>query len=140
MYNNASVSYFNEDNEDECLINIYAKLYDITIDNEYATVLFINLTGDMNTVTIFDLNKNIKYGTYSEYSDYSLTELEEEINMLYKEFYSQYIDFEPMIIIIHDATKMPDCADDYELIEYLNEKLTILRAMQTYVFCTVRDN
>ena len=42
--------------------------------------------------------------------------------MLYREFYSQYIDFEPMIIIIHDAAKMPDCADDYELIEYLKAK------------------
>lgn len=140
MYNNASVSYFNEDTEDDCLINIYAKLYDLTLDNEYITVLFINLTGDMTTVTIFDLNKKIRYETYSEYSDYSLMELEEEINMLYREFYSQYIEFNPMVIIIHDATKMPDCADDYELIEYLNEKITILRAMQTYVFCTVRDN
>ena len=68
-----------------------------------------------------------------------ILELENQIDMLYREYYINSIEFEPVVIIIHDATQMPDCADEYELVEYLNDKLTILRVMRTFVFCTVRN-
>lgn len=136
---NASVSYFDSENENDVLVNIYRKLYDISIDYNNITILFVNLTGDMDTVTIYDLNKSIHYFSYSEYNDYSLVELENQIDMLYREYYINSIEFEPVVIIIHDATQMPDCADEYELVEYLNDKLTILRVMRTFVFCTVRN-
>ena len=29
--------------------------------------------------------------------------------------------------------------DEYELVDYLNDKLTILKAMRTFVFCTIRN-
>ena len=122
---NASVSYFDSENENDVLVNIYRRLYDISID--------------YNNITIYDLNKAIHYFSYSEYNDYSLLELENQIDMLYREYYINSIEFEPVVIIIHDATQMPDCADEYELVEYLNDKLTILRVMRTFVFCTVRN-
>lgn len=137
--NNASVSYFDSENETDVLVNIYSKLYDISIDYNDMTILFINLTGNMDTVTIYDLNKIIHYFSYSEYNDYSMLELENQISMLYEEYYSKNIEFEPVIIIIHDATNMSDCADEYELVDYLNDKLTILKAMRTFVFCTIRN-
>lgn len=137
--NNASVSYFDSENETDVLVNIYSKLYDISIDYNNLTILFVNLTGNMDTISIYDLNKSIHYFSYSEYSDYSLLELENQIDMLYREYYSQNIEFEPVVIIIHDANNMPDCADEYELVEYLNDKLTILKAMRTFVFCTIRN-
>lgn len=137
--NNASVSYFDSENETEVLVNIYSKLYDLSIDYSDMTIIFINLTGDMDTITIYDLNRSINYYSYSEYSDYTLFELEDQINMLYTEFYLQHIEFEPVVLIIHDATKMVDCTDEYELVEYLNDKLTLLKAMRTFVFCTIRN-
>lgn len=137
--NNASVSYFDSENETDVLVNIYRKLYDISIDYNNLTILFVNLTGDMDTVTIYDLNKAIHYFSYSEYSDYSLLELENQIDMLYRDYYIKQIEFEPVVIIIHDATQMIDCADEYELVEYLNDKLSILKVMRVFVFCTIRN-
>ena len=136
--NNASISYFDCDSEVDALVHVYNKAYNISLDNENLTFIFINLTGDLDTVTIHDLSNPVKYNTYSEYSDYSLMELEEQIYLLYNEFYKHGIYYDPVIIIIHDATKMPDCADEYELLEYLNDKLALLKVLRTYIFCTVK--
>lgn len=136
--NNASVSYFTTDSEADVLVYMYSKLYKLSLDYDNLTVLFINLTGNMDTITIYDLNHNINYSSYSEYSDYSLNELEDQIYMVYNEFYKKNELYEPIVIMIHDATKMPDCVDEYELLEYLNDKLSLLKVLRMYIFCTVK--
>ena len=136
--NNASISYFTTDSEVDVLVYMYTKLYELSLDFDNLTVLFIDLTGNMDTITIYDLNHNINYGSYSEYSDYSLNELEDQIYMVYSEFYKKNEPYDPIVIMIHDATKMPDCADEYELLEYLNDKLSLLKVLRTYIFCTVK--
>lgn len=136
---NASVSYFDSENETDVLLNVYNKLYNLSLDYNDLSIIFVNLTGDLDTITLDDLNKKIPYNSYSEYREFSLLELEEQISLLYNEFYIKHITFEPVVIIIHDCTEMPDCADDYEIYEYLNDKLGLLNILRTYVFCTVRN-
>lgn len=136
--NNASISYFTDEDEIDALLHMYDKLYRLSLDNENIMIIFIDLTEKLDTITIFDLANKIKYQSYSEYTDYSLLELEDQIDLLYKEFYRNNIYYDPVVIMIHDATKMPDCADEYELLDYLNDKLTLLKVLRTYIFCTVR--
>ena len=136
--NNASISYFTNEDEIDALLHMYDKLYRLSLDNENIMIIFIDLTEKLDTITIFDLANKIKYQSYSEYTDYSLLELEDQIDLLYKEFYRNNIYYDPVVIMIHDATKMPDCADEYELLDYLNDKLTLLKVLRTYIFCTVR--
>ena len=136
--NNASISYFASEDEIDALLHMYDKLYRLSLDNENIMIIFIDLTEKLDTITIFDLANKIKYQSYSEYIDYSLLELEDQIDLLYKEFYRNNIYYDPIVIMIHDATKMPDCADEYELLDYLNDKLSLLKVLRTYIFCTVR--
>lgn len=136
--NNASISYFTNEDEIDALLHMYDKLYRLSLDNENIMIIFVDLTEKLDTITIFDLANKIKYQSYSEYTDYSLLELEDQIDLLYKEFYRNNIYYDPVVIMIHDATKMPDCADEYELLDYLNDKLTLLKVLRTYIFCTVR--
>ena len=136
--NNASISYFTNEDEIDVLLHMYDKLYRLSLDNENIMIIFVDLTEKLDTITIFDLANKIKYQSYSEYTDYSLLELEDQIDLLYKEFYRNNIYYDPVVIMIHDATKMPDCADEYELLDYLNDKLTLLKVLRTYIFCTVR--
>lgn len=136
--NNASISYFASEDEIDALLHMYDKLYRLSLDNENIMIIFIDLTEKLDTITIFDLANKIKYQSYSEYTDYSLLELEDQIDLLYKEFYRKNIYYDPIVIMIHDATKMPDCADEYELLDYLNDKLSLLKVLRTYIFCTVR--
>ena len=136
--NNASISYFTSEDEIDALLHMYDKLYRLSLDNENIMVIFIDLTEKLDTITIFDLANKIKYQSYSEYTDYSLLELEDQIDLLYKEFYRNNIYYDPIVIMIHDANKMPDCADEYELLDYLNDKLSLLKVLRTYIFCTVR--
>ena len=136
--NNASISYFTDEDEIDALLHMYDKLYRLSLDNENIMIIFVDLTEKLDTITIFDLANKIKYQSYSEYTDYSLLELEDQIDLLYKEFYRNNIYYDPVVIMIHDATKMPDCADEYELLDYLNDKLTLLKVLRTYIFCTVR--
>ena len=124
--------------EIDALLHMYDKLYRLSLDNENIMIIFVDLTEKLDTITIFDLANKIKYQSYSEYTDYSLLELEDQIDLLYKEFYRNNIYYDPVVIMIHDATKMPDCADEYELLDYLNDKLTLLKVLRTYIFCTVR--
>lgn len=136
---NASVSYFDLDNEVDVLLNVYNKLYNLSLQYNDLSIIFVDLTDKLNTLTIDDLNKKIPYNSYSEYREFSLLELEDQISLLYNEFYLKHITFEPIVIIIHDCTKMPDCADEYEMYEYLNDKLGLLNMLRTYIFCTVRN-
>lgn len=136
---NTTVSYFCNDDEVEVLVELFNKAYQIGLDNEDGIILtYINLTGTYN-ITIDDLTYPINFTTYSEYEDYTLEELEEQIYTIYHDFYSKGIYYDPVVIMIHDATKMCDDNDDYELIKYLNDKLTLLEVMKVYIFCTVRD-
>lgn len=137
-FNNASITYFDNENEADTLVYMYDKAYKLSLDNENITLIFINLTGDLDTLTIDDLSIKINYNSYSEYIDYSLIELEDQISLLYNEFYRKGIYYDPVVIIIHDANKMPDCADEYELLDYLNDKLALLKVLNLYIFCTVR--
>lgn len=139
MIQNAIITYFCNDSEEEVLVGLYNKAYNIALDNDGITLMFINLTGNLSTVTIDDLTYPIPYGTYSEYTDYTFEELEEQIYYIYKEFYSKGILYEPVVIIIHDSSKMCEENDDYQLITYIDEKVSLLEVMQVYVFCTIRD-
>lgn len=136
---NAAISYFDSENETEVLLNVYNKLYKLSLEYNDLAIIFVNLTEDLYTLSIDNLNKKIPYNSYSEYREYSLLELEDQISLLYNEFYLKHITFEPVVIIIHDCTKMSDCADEYEIYEYLNDKLGLLNVLRTYVFCTVRN-
>ena len=139
MIQNAIITYFCNDSEEEVLVELYNKAYNIALDNDAITLMFINLTGNLSTITIDDLTYPIPYGTYSEYNDYTFEELEEQIYYIYKEFYSKGILYEPIVIIIHDSSKMCEENDDYQLITYIDEKVSLLEVMQVYVFCTIRD-
>ena len=139
-FSNGSLSYFDSDNETDVLVNLYNKVYQLSQSNKNMTIIFINLTGNYDTITINDLTKKIYSNSYSEYSDYSLSELEDQISLVYNDFYKPGIPWEPIVIIIHDAVKMIDCYDEYTLIDYLNDKLTLLKVLKTYIFCTIRND
>lgn len=137
---NASISYFCEDDEVDVLVEMFNKAYRLGLDNEDGIILtYINLTGEYDKVTIDDLTYRINFSTYSEYTDYTLEELEDQLYIIYHEFFTKGIYYDPVVIMIHDATKMCDDNDDYELIKYLNDKLALLDVMRVYIFCTVRD-
>lgn len=135
---NASVSYFCRDDEVEVLVEMFNKAYRIGLDAEEGIVLiYINLSGDYK-ITIDDLSYPINFSTYSEYNDYTLEELEEQLSLIYNEFYTQGIYYDPVVIMIHDSSRMCDDNDEYELISYLNDKMTLLEVMRVYIFCTVK--
>lgn len=137
---NASISYFCEDDEVDVLVEMFNKAYRIGLDTEDGIILtYINLTGEYDKVTIDDLTYRINFSTYSEYTDYTLEELEEQLYLIYHEFFTQGIYYDPVVIMIHDASKLCDDNDDYELIKYLNDKIALLDVMRVYIFCTVRD-
>ena len=137
---NATISYFCEDDEGTALVELFNKAYNIGHDNEDGIILpYINLTGSYSKITIDDLTYPINYTTYSEYNDYTLEELEEQLYVIYHDFYSKGIYYDHVVIMIHDAAKMCDDNDDYELIRYINDKLALLEVMRVYIFCTVRD-
>ena len=73
--NNASISYFTNEDEIDALLHMYDKLYRLSLDNENIMIIFVDLTEKLDTITIFDLANKIKYQSYSEYTDYSLLEL-----------------------------------------------------------------
>ncbi len=136
---NASISYFCNDDEVDVLVELFNKAYRVGLDNEDGIILtYINLSGE-DKITIDDLSYPINFSSYSEYNDYTLEELEEQLYLVYREFYTQGIYYDPLVIMIHDASKMCDDNDDYELIRYLNDKLALLDVMRVYIFCTVRD-
>ena len=136
---NASISYFCNDDEVDVLVELFNKAYRVGLDNEDGIILtYINLSGE-DKITIDDLSYPINFSSYSEYNDYTLEELEEQLYLVYREFYTQGIYYDPLVIMIHDASRMCDDNDDYELIRYLNEKLALLDVMRVYIFCTVRD-
>lgn len=139
MTQNVIISYFSKGDEEDALVGIYNKAYKIAKDNEAIALIFIDLSNAYDTITIDDLTYPIPYGSYSEYNEYTFEELEDQIYYIYKEFYSQGILYEPVVIIIHDASKLCEDNDDYQLIRYLDEKLTLLDIMQVYVFCTIRE-
>ena len=139
MIQNAVISYFSKGDEEDVLVGIYNIAYKISQDNKAISLIFINLANEYDTITIDDLTYPIPYGSYSEYNEYTFEELEDQLYYIYKEFYSQGILYEPVVIIIHDASKLCEDNDDYQLIRYLDEKLTLLDIMQVYVFCTIRE-
>ena len=139
MIQNVIISYFSKGDEEDALVGIYNNAYKIAKDNEAIALIFINLSNEYDTITMDDLTYPIPYGSYSEYNEYTFEELEDQIYYIYKEFYSQGILYEPVVIIIHDASKLCEDNDDYHLIRYLDEKLTLLDIMQIYVFCTIRE-
>lgn len=137
---NASISYFCRDDEVDVLVSLFNKAYNVGLDSEDGIILtYINLTGEPDKITIDDLSYPINFSTYSEYTDYTLEELEEQLSLVYNEFYTKGIYYDPLVIMIHDAAKMCDDNDDYELIKYLNDKMALLDVMRVYIFCTVRD-
>ena len=139
MIQNAVISYFSKGDEEDALVGIYNIAYKIAQDNEAISLIFINLSNDYDTITIDDLTYPIPYGSYSEYNEYTFEELEDQIYYIYKEFYSQGVLYEPVVIMIHDASKLCEDNDDYQIISYLDDKLTLLDIMQVYVFCTIRE-
>lgn len=137
---NVAISYFCNDDEVEVLVELFNKAYRIGLEHEEGIVLsYINLTGEYDKITIDDLTYPINFSTYTEYNDYSLEDLEEQLSLIYNEFFTQGIYYDPVVIMIHDASKMCDDNDEYELIKYLNDKLALLDVMRVFVFCTVRD-
>ena len=137
--NNASITYFCRDDEVDVLVEMFNKAYKIGLDVDMCIVLiYINLSGEPDKVTIDDLSYPIHYSTYSEYNNYTLEDLEEQLYIIYNEFFTQGIYYDPVVIMIHDAAKMCDDNDEYDLIKYLNDKLALLDVMRVYVFCTVR--
>ena len=139
MIQNVIITYYSKDDVEDVLVGLYNKAYKIALDSDGIALMFINLTGDLGTVTIDDLTYPIPYGSYSEYTDYTLEDLEEQIYYIYKEFYSKGILYEPVVMIIHDSAKMCEDDDDYQLISYLDDKLSLLEVMQVYVFCTINE-
>lgn len=136
---NVALSYFCTDDEVDVLVELFNKAYRLGLDNEDGIILtYINLSGDYK-ITIDDLSYPVNFSSYSEYNDYTLEDLEDQISLIYHEFYSQGIYYDPVVIMIHDAANMCDDKDEYELLKYLNDKLTLLEVMRVYIFCTVRD-
>lgn len=136
---NVALSYFCTDDEVDVLVELFNKAYRLGLDNEDGIILtYINLSGDYK-ITIDDLSYPVNFSSYSEYNDYTLEDLEDQLSLIYHEFYSQGIYYDPVIIMIHDAANMCDDKDDYELLKYLNDKLTLLEVMRVYIFCTIRD-
>jgi hypothetical protein len=140
MIQNVVITYYSKDDEEDALVGLYNKAYKIALNNDGVTLMFINLTECLDTVTIDDLTYPIPYGSYSEYTDYTFEDLEEQIYYIYKEFYSKGILYEPVVIIIHDSAKLCEFNDEYQLITYLDEKVSLLEVMQVYVFCTINEN
>lgn len=136
---NASINFFNTENEVDALVDIYDRVYKLSLKFEDLSIIFINLNGNPDTPTIHDLNKTVYYNNYSEYNDYTLDELEDQICLIYREFYKQGKDYNTLVFIIHDSTEMNDCSDMETLKEYLEERLNLLDVLRMYVFCTVRD-
>lgn len=136
---NATISYFCRDDEVEVLVEMFNKAYKIGLHSENGIILsYINLTG-YDKVTIDDLSYPVNFTTYSEYDNYTLEELEDQIRVIYNDFYTQGIYYDPVVIMIHDAAKLCDDHDDYELIKFLDNFLTLLEVMNVYIFCTVRE-
>lgn len=136
---NVALSYFCTDDEVDVLVELFNKAYRLGLDNEDGIILtYINLSGDYK-ITIDDLSYPVNFSSYSEYNDYTLEDLEDQLSLIYHEFYSQGIYYDPVVIMIHDAANMCDDKDEYELLKYLNDKLTLLEVMRVYIFCTVRD-
>ena len=136
---NVSLSYFCIDDEIDVLVELFNRAYMLGLENEDGIILtYINLSGDYK-ITIDDLSYPVNFSSYSEYNDYTLEDLEDQLSLIYHEFYSQGIYYDPVVIMIHDASNMCDDKDDYELLKYLNDKLTLLEVMRVYIFCTVRD-
>lgn len=136
---NVSLSYFCIDDEIDVLVELFNRAYRLGLENEDGIILtYINLSGDYK-ITIDDLSYPVNFSSYSEYNDYTLEDLEDQLSLIYHEFYSQGIYYDPVVIMIHDAANMCDDKDDYELLSYLNDKLTLLEVMRVYIFCTVRD-
>lgn len=136
---NVALSYFCTDDEVDVLVELFNKAYRLGLDNEDGIILtYINLSGDYK-ITIDDLSYPVNFSSYSEYNDYTLEDLEDQLSLIYHEFYSQGIYYDPVVIMIHDAANMCDDKDEYELLKYLNDKITLLEVMRVYIFCTVRD-
>ena len=136
---NVELSYFCKDDEVDVLVELFNKAYRLGLDNEDGIILtYINLSGDYK-ITIDDLSYPVNFSSYSEYNDYTLEDLEDQLSLIYHEFYSQGIYYDPVVIMIHDAANMCDDKDEYELLKYLNDKLTLLEVMRVYIFCTIRD-
>lgn len=136
---NASINFFDNMNESEVLLNIYNQLYMLSLKYEDLSIIFINLNDNSDTPTIYDLNKEIYYNSYLEYADYTLDELEEQVCLIYREFYKPGKSYSPLVIIIHDSIEMSDCYDIETLKGYLEERLNLLDVLRIYVFCTVRN-
>lgn len=138
---NASIHFFNDCNETEALADVYYEVYKLSLDNPDMSIIFANLKDSCyDTITIDDLSKKVNYWSYSEYSEYSLDELEDQISLLYNDFYKPGNDWEPLVLIIHDATNMRDCSDFETLLEYLENKVTLLEVLKLYVLCTVKND
>ena len=136
---NVALSYFCTDDEVDVLVELFNKAYRLGLDNEDGIILtYVNLSGDYK-ITIDDLSYPVNFSSYSEYNDYTLEDLEDQLSLIYHEFYSQGIYYDPVVIMIHDAANMCDDKDEYELLKYLNDKLTLLEVMRVYIYCTVRD-
>lgn len=137
---NATINYFCRDDEVDILVEMFNKAYRLGLESENGIILsYINLTGEYNKVTIDDLSYPINFVTYSEYDNYTLEELEDQIRLIYNEFYTQGIYYDPVVIMIHDAAKLCDDNDDYELIKFLDNYITLLEVMNVYIFCTVKE-
>lgn len=136
---NVALSYFCTDDEVDVLVELFNKAYRLGLDNEDGIILtYINLSGDYK-ITIDDLSYPVNFSSYSEYNDYTLEDLEDQLSLIYHEFYSQGIYYDPVVIMIHDASNMCDDKDEYELLKYFNDKITLLEVMRVYIFCTIRD-
>ncbi len=137
---NATINYFCRDDEVDVLVEMFNKAYRLGLESENGIILsYINLTGEYNKVTIDDLSYPINFVTYSEYDNYTLEELEDQIRLIYNEFYTQGIYYDPVVIMIHGAAKLCDDNDDYELIKFLDNYITLLEVMNVYIFCTVKE-
>jgi hypothetical protein len=120
---NVALSYFCTDDEVDVLVELFNKAYRLGLDNEDGIILtYINLSGDYK-ITIDDLSYPVNFSSYSEYNDYTLEDLEDQLSLIYHEFYSQGIYYDPVVIMIHDAANMCDDKDEYELLKYLNDKI-----------------
>lgn len=137
---NASIHFFNDLNETEALADVYSEVYKLSLDYPNMSIIFVNLKENYyDTLTLHDLSVKVNYWTYSEYGDYSLDELEDQISLLYNDFYKPGAEWEPLVLIIHDATNMSDCGDFELLLEYLEDKVTLLEVLKLYIYCTVKN-
>lgn len=137
---NDNIYNFNEDNEIDILADIYGEVYRLSMKNDNLSIIFANLSDNKyDILTIDDMSVKIKYWTYSEYEDYSLDSLDDQISLLYNDFYTKGEEWDPLIIIIHDSLNMSNCNSINDLTDCINNKLTILDVLKIYVYFTVRD-